>query len=124
MDLAIAQALAPDHPNGSRALWIGASMGFLYTVADVSENLKLAAIFKPMLVSREHKLIDVDPAEAAAANLLTRVKVVTLTCSGVGLLVYAALAIVGVALRPPTNPEPVPVPTTNPDPGAPSVAFS
>ena len=117
IDLAIAQALGPEYPIGMRAAWIGAYMGFLYLVADVSEDLKLGAILGRTLEAKGRQVIDVDPAEAAAVNLLTRVKVVTLTCSGTGLLVYAGLAVVEtIAFGPPHSA--VPVDEQRPNPAA------
>jgi hypothetical protein len=68
----------------SRVAIFAECMGFLYGFADVAEDLKLVAILRD-----PQKIID--PAEAAAANLLTRLKFVTIVLSVVGVLFFAVL---------------------------------
>jgi hypothetical protein len=60
-------------------------MGIVYGVADVAEDLKLASTLRYRTI---------DPAEAAAANVLTRIKLVTIVFSIVGALVFATLSAV------------------------------
>jgi hypothetical protein len=62
-------------------------MGLLYGFADVAEDLKLIAIL------RDPQRI-IDPAEAAAANLLTRLKFVTILLSVVGAVFFVVLSAV------------------------------
>jgi hypothetical protein len=65
------------------ALPLGA-MAILYGVADIAEDLKLAAILKhPKKVDR---------ADAAATNMLTRIKLVAICLSLVGAAIYAIVA--------------------------------
>ena len=59
-------------------------MGVLYGFADVAEDVKLMAILG------DGRAI-VDPAEAAAANALTRVKFTAIALSVVGALMFAVL---------------------------------
>ncbi len=79
-------ATAPRAP-----LWLGRlailaeCMGALYGLADIAEDIKLIAIL------RDPREI-IDPAEAAAANALTRVKLVAMVLSVVGALMFAVLA--------------------------------
>ena len=59
----------------------------------------------------EDTVANIDAGEAAAANFLTRVKLVTITLSVVGLLVYGVLTVLGaVVIRPPAPPELEPEP--------------
>jgi hypothetical protein len=60
-------------------------MGILYGVADVAEDVKLTSTLRYRTI---------DPAEAAAANVLTRIKLVTIVLSIVGALVFATLSAV------------------------------
>jgi hypothetical protein len=69
---------------GRLALFCGC-MGVLYGVVDLAEDFKLASIL--------HHPRTVDPAEAAAASLLTRIKFVTIVLSIVGALVFATLSV-------------------------------
>lgn len=62
-------------------------MGFLYGFADVAEDLQLIAIL------RDRQQI-IDPAETAAANLLTRLKFVTVLLSVVGVVFFVVLSAV------------------------------
>jgi hypothetical protein len=61
-------------------------MGVLYGFADVAEDVKLMAILG------DGRAI-VDPAEAAAANALTRVKFTAIALSVVGALMFAVLTV-------------------------------
>ncbi len=65
-------------------------MGILYGFADVAEDVQLIAILRdpPELI---------DPAEAAAANLLTRLKFVTVLLSIIGVVFFAVLSAVNKA---------------------------
>jgi hypothetical protein len=104
-NLAIADALVATHPLWARAAWIAACMGLLYGVADVAEDLKLASILARAVIPDSELAGVIDPAEAAAANVLTRVKLVTIVLSALGALVFAALSIAAaIAIRPPSHP--------------------
>jgi membrane protein implicated in regulation of membrane protease activity len=63
-------------------------MGILYGFADAAEDIKLASILA-------HPG-DIDMGEAAAANVLTRLKFVTITLSVVGLVVFAILSAIAL----------------------------
>jgi hypothetical protein len=65
------------------ALPLGA-MAILYGIADVAENLKLASILK-------HPQ-NIDRADAAAANMLTRIKITALILSVIGVAIYLVIA--------------------------------
>jgi hypothetical protein len=67
------------------ALPLGA-MAVLYGVADVAEDIKLASILR-----HPHKI---DRADAAATNMLTRLKMVSLFLSVVGLAIFLLIAAV------------------------------
>jgi hypothetical protein len=71
----------------SRLAIFAECMGLLYGFADVAEDVKLVAIL------RDPQKI-VDPAEAAAANLLTRLKFVTILLSAVGVVFFLVLSAV------------------------------
>jgi len=109
VDLGIADALAESHPLWARAAWIGACMGLVYAVSDIGEDLKLGSILQRAGGSGEDAAGAVDPGEAAAANMLTRVKLVSITLSGVGMAVFLVLAAVAamaaVFIKPPSDPE-------------------
>jgi hypothetical protein len=62
-------------------------MGLLYGFADVAEDVQLVAILRD-----PRKIID--PAEAAAANLLTRLKFITILLSFVGVVFFVVLSAV------------------------------
>jgi hypothetical protein len=55
-------------------------MSIAYGIADVAEDLKLASI-----LGHPDKI---DPAEAAAANMLTRIKLTTISLSLTGLVLF------------------------------------
>jgi hypothetical protein len=104
VDVAIADALSTAYPLWTRAASIGACMGLVYLAADVAEDLKLASI-----LDRAAK--GGDDAVAAAANMLTRIKLVSITLSGVGIAVFFVLAMLAaIVIRPPGDPAPEPVP--------------
>jgi hypothetical protein len=65
-------------------------MAICYGVADVAEDLKLASI----LNIRSGHLLRMDRAEVAAANALTRIKIVMLILSLIGGLIFAGLLLV------------------------------
>jgi hypothetical protein len=69
------------------ALLCGA-MGIVYGAADIAEDIKLGTMLRHTKV---------DAAEAAAANVLTRIKMVTIALSIVGWLVFAGLHVVNRA---------------------------
>jgi hypothetical protein len=75
-------------PPWLRGLAIFAAfLGALYGVADVAEDLKLVAILRDPRKT-------IDPAQAAAANFLTRLKFVTILLSVVGVLFFIVLSVV------------------------------
>jgi len=109
VNLTIADFLAD--PLWARAAWIGACMGLVYAVADIGEDLKLASILGRAATAGDDAIGAIDPGEAAAANLLTRVKLVSITLSGVGMALVAVLsAIAAVVIPPPNDPAPEGVP--------------
>jgi hypothetical protein len=69
------------------ALPLGA-MAVLYGMADVAEDIKLATILN-------HRQ-SIDRADAAATNMLTRIKMVTLTLSLIGVVIFAVVALLEV----------------------------
>jgi hypothetical protein len=59
-------------------------MAILYGIADVAEDLKLATILRhPQSIDR---------ADAAATNMLTRIKITALILSVIGVLIFFAVA--------------------------------
>ena len=59
-------------------------MAILYGIADVAEDLKLASILKhPQSIDR---------ADAAAANMLTRIKITALIPSVIGVAIYLVIS--------------------------------
>ncbi len=70
-----------------------ALMGLLYGLADVAEDWKLAAVLD--------KTGPVDAADANTANLLTRIKLVTICLSGIGGLAFLLLQVVAGFWRSP-----------------------
>ena len=78
-------------PPWLRGLAIFAAfLGALYGAADVAEDLKLVAILRDPRKT-------IDPAQAAAANFLTRLKFVTILLSVVGALFFIVLSVVNKA---------------------------
>ena len=72
------------------ALPLGA-MAILYGIADVAEDLKLSSILK-----HPHAI---DQAEAAATNMLTRVKLVTICLSLIGLVMFVLYSLIEICVR-------------------------
>ena len=102
-DFGVATALLP-HPYASSILLLLAGMGVLYGAADVAEDLKLASILSgwhrthrseaqgsPSEEPRKPTLGQIDSGEAAAANVLTRIKLVAITLSVIGLVIFLVL---------------------------------
>ena len=111
VDLYVFFAVAEAYPSWARAAWIAACMGVLYGVADVAEDRKLASLLRGAAQTNDDLVAAIDPGEAAAANLLTRIKLVTIMLSVVGALFYGALTVLGaVVVRPPADPAPQPAP--------------
>jgi hypothetical protein len=77
-------------PGLSRLAIFCECMGILYGFADIAEDLKLISILDDPYLADHPDAID--PANAAAANTLTRIKIVSLSLSLVGLLVFAVVA--------------------------------
>jgi len=97
LDFGIAKAIADIHPAWTRVAILAGCMAILYGVADVAEDYKLVTILRTPDA--------IDAGAAAAANFLTRAKLVTLTASGVGIAIYLTLsAIAAVVVRPPVDP--------------------
>jgi hypothetical protein len=67
------------------ALPLGA-MAILYGIADVAEDIKLATILN-------HRQ-SIDRADAAATNMLTRIKMATLTLSLIGVVIFGVVSLV------------------------------
>jgi hypothetical protein len=84
-------------------------MGVLYGFADVPEDIKLLAIL------RDPQRID--PAETAAANALTRVKLVAVMLSVVGALLFAVLSAANKLSAGLSGPVAGTVPPPRPPPG-------
>jgi hypothetical protein len=72
------------------------AMSILYGVADICEDLKLAAI-----LTHSDKL---DRADVAAANMLTRIKIVALILSIVGLALFGLLLAIQTLVEKTTGP--------------------
>jgi len=66
------------------------AMAIVYGIADLAEDLKLAAILRG---GSAQGLIEFDHADVAAANILTRVKIVALFLSIVGAAIFAILVV-------------------------------
>jgi hypothetical protein len=102
VDIAIAQLLAAPHPLWSRVAWIAACMGLNYGAADVAEDCKLAKMLAQVVRAGDDLISAVDAGEAAAANVLTRVKLVAIVLSGVGVALFLVLSVVeAIVIRPP-----------------------
>jgi hypothetical protein len=105
-----------------RVSFVTAGMGVVYGFADVAEDLKLQSILRNAAVLQANKISDTpdeletglaDAAEVDAANALTRMKIVTITLSLVGMVAFAvlqglaALAIL-LSSQPSDGPKPQP----------------
>jgi hypothetical protein len=98
-DSGVATALLPYHLYTSCALLLLACMGIVYGAADVAEDFKLASILDDWCCIHDSPGGDsakeiIDRGEAAAVNFLTRVKIVAIILSGVGVLVFLALSLI------------------------------
>jgi hypothetical protein len=95
-------------------------MGIVYGAADVAEDLKLASILDDWRRRPRHhgvapEAVDMDGGEAAAANALTRIKLVTICLSVAGALAFAVLSsLARLIYPPPGDPEPAPPVPTEP----------
>src|SRR5262249_26376996 len=109
LDFGIALGLS-SHPYASRTLLLCGCMGLVYAAADVAEDLKLASILSnrgavPAASPAEDAVgvsadpHHVDPGEAAAANFLTRIKIVSLTLSVSGAVIFVVLSIVSALIK-------------------------
>jgi hypothetical protein len=97
IDFGIAKTVADIHPSWTRVAILAGCMAILYGAADIAEDFKLVTILRMP--------DEIDAGEAAAANFLTRAKLVALTASGFGIAIYLTLyAIAAAAVRPPVNP--------------------
>jgi hypothetical protein len=83
-------ALLVAHPTASRIVLLAACMGILYGVSDIAEDLKLAGILDDPG--------QIDAGEVAAANFLTRMKLVTLVLSGAGVAIFGILSGVAIVI--------------------------
>ena len=95
-------------PCVARAAMLGACLGVVYGVADVAEDMKLRSILihaeqitgspepsgRHVSEPRDYRSSLMQPADAAqvdAANALTRIKLVMLCASGIGLVAFGVL---------------------------------
>lgn len=103
----------------ARAWVIVACMGILYGVADVAEDIKLRRILDhaerlARLKKGDHETsprdtVEADAAQVDAANTLTRVKLVTVSLSLIGLVafvIFRAVESLTVRVPPPGDPSP------------------
>ena len=100
LEFGAATVLLP-YPLLSGFLSFCAVMGVVYGAADIAEDLKLASILKDWESAQERekpKKIHIDGGEAAAANALTRIKIVAITLSVVGILVFVVLSGIGAVV--------------------------
>jgi hypothetical protein len=115
----LAAELFADWPWLARAWTIIACMGILYGVADVAEDIKLRHILDhaerlARLKKVEHETIsrdtvEADAAQVDAANALTRVKLVTVSLSLIGLVAFVIFRVVeSMTVRVPTHGDPSP----------------
>jgi hypothetical protein len=90
----IALGYAPTAPYSwlsSAVVWFApycAAMAIAYGVADIAEDLKLASILWP---SGGDAAEEIDRSEAAAANMLTVIKMLTLLLSIIGFILFLLL---------------------------------
>jgi hypothetical protein len=113
-----AAAALMDEPLLGGPLIFCGSMGLVYGAADVAEDLKLISILRDWHAEArrhsgatigEHADLRIDGGEAAAASALTRIKIITITLSIVGLAIFLVLAaIAAVVYRTPGSPTPAP----------------
>jgi hypothetical protein len=92
----IALAYAPTAPQSwlsSAVVWFAlyfGAMAIAYGAADIAEDLKLASILWPRGHDAEEEL-EIDRAEAAAANMLTVIKMLSLLLSVIGFALFLLL---------------------------------
>jgi hypothetical protein len=97
--LAIAYApSAPESWLSSAVVWFApycGAMAIAYGVADVAEDLKLASILWPKAQDDDEDRYpaEIDRAEAAAANMLTVIKMLTLLLSIIGFVLFLLLRL-------------------------------
>lgn len=103
-----ATVLLPQCPILSGAVMFFACMGAIYGAADIAEDLKLISILKDWRTACSgdpEAYMRIDGGEAAAANALTRIKIVTMSLSILGGLVFLIFScIAGVIYRRQKNP--------------------
>jgi hypothetical protein len=91
----IALAYAPTAPQSwlsSAIVWFApyfAAMAVIYGAADIAEDLKLASILQPR--GQDDEEAEIDRAEAAAANMLTILKMLSLLLSVIGFVLFLLL---------------------------------
>lgn len=83
--------LLPWQPWAGYMMLFAALMGGFYGIADVAEDLKLIAIFQ--------NPEPVDPGDATTARTLTRLKIATLSISGIGTVAFILLNTVANLLK-------------------------
>src|SRR5262249_37417202 len=74
----------------TRLAVVFAALGGVYGIADVAEDLKLRRIFRQARIAAT-----LNEAEVGAANALTRIKLVTISASIIGLVTFIVLVVVG-----------------------------
>jgi hypothetical protein len=108
----VASLLLPECPLFGGAVMFFACMGAVYGAADVAEDLKLMSILKDWRNANAgdaEARISIDGGEAAAANALTRIKIVTISLSVLGVVVFLFFSLAAAAIyRKPHNPAPLP----------------
>jgi hypothetical protein len=105
----VAAVLLPQCPILSGAVLFFAGMGAVYGAADIAEDLKLMSILKDWRGANAEAGIHIDGGEAAAANVLTRIKMVTIFLSILGAVVFGILTLLAAAIyRQPRNLTPSP----------------
>ena len=92
----LALGYAPSAPQSwlsSAVVWFApyfGAMAIAYGAADIAEDLKLASILWPRGQDPEEEL-EIDRAEAAAANMLTVIKMLSLFLSVIGFVLFLLL---------------------------------
>jgi hypothetical protein len=92
----LALGYAPSAPQSwlsSAVVWFApycGAMAIAYGAADIAEDLKLASILAPRGQDPEEEL-EIDRAEAAAANMLTVIKMLSLFLSVIGFVLFLLL---------------------------------
>jgi len=107
--LAIAYApSAPESWLSSAVVWFApycGAMAIAYGVADVAEDLKLASILWPKVRgdNEDRDATEIDRAEAAAANMLTVIKMLTLFLSIIGFVLFLLLRLLQSIVKGPAG---------------------